>query len=357
MFAFPLAAFACAAALLYIGRRLALKTGYADKPGGRKKHEMPVPPIGGLVILPIFILFAFLSGTDSIAPWPLLAGMAVLLLMGGIDDVRPVNSVMKFTVMIGVCCFVVIFGQGQIVELGNLLGTGNLTLPIGWAAEAFTVLAIVLLMNAINMVDGVDGLAGGFCALVTFCLILLCAGAGLTDGVEILGILLAVLAAFLMFNLRGPWRKRASIFMGDAGALCLGLVIGWMCIRLTQPPASLISPAAVIWLIALPVWDAFGLFIVRSLRGLHPFTPDRRHLHHRFIDAGMSPILTTYLMLALYALTASVGFVGIMLHVPPYILYYLWLGGFALHAVLIGHPRGYTLMTRYLRTKWRKTAH
>lgn len=340
--------------MLWGGRHLALKYGFADKPGGRKKHDVPVPPIGGLVILPVFILFSCIAGIAEMTPWPLLAGLMILLTMGAIDDIRPVNPAIKFIIMVWTCCFVVICGNGQIVALGDMVGTGDLTLPLGWASEAFTVLAIVLLMNAVNMIDGVDGLAGGFCTLVIGWLMLACGMAHYAQGVEALSLLAAPLLAFLLFNLRAPWRKKASVFLGDSGALCLGLLIGWFCIRVSQPPLGILQPTVTIWLIALPVMDAFGLFVARSLRGLHPFNADRRHFHHRFIDAGIPPAQTTWIMLALYSLTALIGFYGQFNGAPAYLMFWSWLALFALHTFLIVHPRGYTFAVRYFRMKNRK---
>src|SRR5690606_34470817 len=126
----------------------------------------PVPPIGGLVVLPVFMVFSALAGLGDVVPWPLLGGLAILLVMGAVDDAVGVPPLVKFFIMIWTCCFVVVLGDGQIRDLGNLFGFGDVSL--GWWSEAYTVMAIVLLMNAINMIDGVDGLSGGFCTLVVF---------------------------------------------------------------------------------------------------------------------------------------------------------------------------------------------
>lgn len=351
-FFLPIATFLIAVALLWGGRTLALKCGFADKPGGRKRHDIPVPPIGGLVILPVFAALAQIAGLQDVVPWPLFAGLGVLLLMGAVDDIAPVKPLVKFFIMLWTCCFVVVFGQAQINDVGNLFGFGNAHL--GFMAEAFTVMAIVLLMNSINMIDGVDGLAGGFCALVVFWMAVVTYAAGLTAMFHVLLILLAALLAFLCFNLRHPWHKKATVFLGDSGALCLGLLIGWFSVKLSQGANPPLEPVTVIWIIALPVMDAFGLFIARSVRGLHPFNADRRHLHHRFIDAGISPAKTTFIMLALYSLMALIGFAAQYYGVPPVALFCLWMAVFILHTLLIINPRGYTLFSRYLRLKLRR---
>lgn len=323
------AAFVVTVLVLWAGRYIALKFGFADKPGGRKQHEAPVPPIGGLAIIPVFLLSSHFAGLDNIVPWPLAAGLMTLLIMGAIDDAKSIPSQIKFALIILVACFVVIFGEAEIKELGNLFGTG--TVHLGAGAKVFTILSLALLMNAVNMMDGVDGLSGGFCALVAYWMMIVCSSADISSASAALGILLATLLGFLMFNLRSPWRKSASVFMGDSGALCLGLLLGWFCIKLTQGQGAPLEPATVIWIIAVPVMDAFALFLARSIRHLHPFNADRRHLHHRLQDMGFSPARTTGVILALVALFATTGFVAQVEGVPAYYLFYGWLAIFILH--------------------------
>lgn len=337
---FILAAFVITAALLFVGRRLALRCGFADKPGGRKKHDAPVPPIGGLVILPVAIAVCWLAGLETIVPWPLAAGIGMLLVMGALDDAFTIKPALKFTIMVWTACFVVIFGEAEITEVGNLFGFG--LVELGILSKPFTIMCLVLLMNALNMMDGVDGLAGGFCALVVFWMTIVCIGVGHTDYVLALSIILAAIIGFLAFNMRAPWRKSASVFLGDSGSLCMGLLLGWFCIRLTQgwganPP---LEPATVIWMIALPVMDAFALFLARSLRGKHPFDADRRHLHHRLMDAGLTPAQTTTVMLAIVAVMALTGFVAQAHDVPPVLLFTVWMILFIIHTWGLMHPRG-----------------
>lgn len=348
-----IATFAVSLAVLWGGRKIALAYGFADKPGGRKKHDNPVPPIGGLIIVPAFGIFTWAAGLQEIVPLPLLAGLFILLLMGAIDDAFSIKALVKFFIMVWTCCFVVVFGQARIVEVGNLFGFG--IVELGIMTEAFSVMSIVLLMNAINMIDGADGLAGGFCALVVTAMLIVCAMAGQMVPFWALAILLAALLAFLAFNMRYPGHKRASVFLGDSGSLCMGLLLGWFCIKLTQGASAPLEPATVIWIIALPVMDAFALFLARSLRGLHPFNADRRHLHHRFLDAGISPGRTTFIMLILISLFAFVGFAAQAMDVPPVVLFWLWMAVFTLHTIGIMHPRGYTLFSRFLRVRSRES--
>lgn len=346
---FIAAAFFLTSLFLWGGRKAALKMGFADAPGGRKKHEDLVPPIGGLGIIPVFLLCSWAAGLNDVVPWPLVGGLTMLLVIGAVDDAFPIKSYIKFAVMILVAAFVVIFGNMQIGALGNLFGFGEVQME--FLSKGFTILSLALLMNSINMMDGVDGLAGGFCALVAFWLMIACFGAGGGTALIALAILLSCLLGFLAFNMRAPWRKKASIFMGDSGALCLGLLLGWFCISLSQGADAALRPVTIIWIIAVPVMDAFALFLARSLRGMHPFNADRRHLHHRFLDAGISPSVTTTLILALVSLFAFIGFAAQAYDVPEYILFYGWMVVFILHTIGIMHPRGYTMLTRILRKK------
>lgn len=323
-----LSTFLLTALVLWAGKALALKCGFADRPGGRKQHDNPVPPFGGLAIIPVFLGVSHLAGLQSIVPWPLAAGLLALMAMGAVDDAKSIPSQIKFAIIILIACFVVIFGEAEIHWLGNLFGFGEVGLGAG--SKVFTILSLALLMNAINMMDGVDGLSGGFCALVAFWMMVVCSNAGDTAAFTALAVLLSTLLGFLAFNLRAPWRKSASVFMGDSGALCLGLLLGWFCIKLSAQHGPL-QPATVIWIIAVPIMDAFALFLARSIRHLHPFNADRRHLHHRLQDRGFSPGKTTALMLSLVACFAMIGFVAQAQGVPAYVLFYGWLALFILH--------------------------
>jgi UDP-GlcNAc:undecaprenyl-phosphate/decaprenyl-phosphate GlcNAc-1-phosphate transferase len=348
---FATLAFFLTAMGLWAGRIVALKYGYADKPGGRKKHDNPIPPIGGLLIVPVFLIASYFSGVQDIVPWPLCVGLLSLMAMGAVDDVYPLKPFLKFTIMLWIACFVVIFGEMQIAQLGNLFGFG--LVEVGFISKAFTVMCLVLLMNAINMMDGVDGLAGGFCALVILWMAAACAGSGDFDTLKPLAILLSCLAGFLIWNMRFPWISSAKIFLGDSGALCLGLLIGWFAIKTTQASGAPLNPVTVIWFIALPVMDAFALYIARSYRGLHPFNADRRHLHHRILDAGISQSKTTLILLFIVSLMAVFGLAAQANNIPDYVLFYLWLVLFAFHTIGIMHPRGYLHFVRYLKSRLR----
>ena len=348
IYIFAITAFLATTIGLLALRVVALKYGYTDNPGGRKKHSEAVPPIGGLLIIPIFVGVSWLAGLQEFVPWPLACGLMALMAMGAVDDVKPIPPFLKFTIMVWTACFVVIFGETQIGQLGNLFGFG--LVEVGFISKAFTVMCLVLLMNAINMMDGVDGLAGGFCCLAALWMMAACAGAQ-DHGImfQSLLILFASIVGFLVLNLRFPWIKSAKVFLGDSGSLGLGLVLGWFLIKSTQGAGATLDPVTAIWIIAFPVMDAFALFLARSLRGFHPFHPDRRHFHYRLLDMGVSPSFTTAIILFIISSMATMGFLAQMYNVPDYVLFYAWLVLFAGHTACIIHPKGYTYLGRNLK--------
>jgi UDP-GlcNAc:undecaprenyl-phosphate GlcNAc-1-phosphate transferase len=319
-----IAAFAFSIIAFYYGMRLARRVGYVDRPGGRKQHVGGTPPIGGLVIMPVFAFFYYHSVPDAMNDWPLFAGLGALLALGIADDRFAINAWAKFIGQIFIATFVVVYGDAEIVSLGDLFGNGPVFL--GWFSVPFTVASLVLLMNALNMIDGLDGLAGGIAASVLVMLMLACALAGLNGPMIAMAMLLAPLLAFLVFNIRHPWRKKAAIFLGDAGSLTLGLAIGWFAIRLSQGVHTPVLPITVIWLMAVPVIDTLTLFVLRLTKGRHPFSADRNHLHHRFLARDV-PVHWTVLLMILATLGAgAIGMAGMQSGISEIALLLLWLG-------------------------------
>ena len=150
--------------------------------------------------------------------------------------------------------------------------------------------ATIGVINAINMIDGADGLAGSLVltALVMLCAAALYSGNGLVaERVMILG---GAVAAFLWFNLRFPWRPRAKIFMGNAGSAFLGYAVVWISFRLTQNTGHPVSPILALWLLPVPVMDCLVLMVRRVRAGHSPFKADHNHVHHILRGSGFTPM-------------------------------------------------------------------
>lgn len=338
-----LVSFFISCGLFYFGRALAKRAGLTDAPGGRKQHVGKVPLIGGLIILPVFIVSLFFIGQAQ-AQWVILCAAVFLLLMGVIDDAAQINPWMKFAVQMFVSCFVVIFGGLEVDSLGNLFGLGEIKL--GYFAKPFSVMCLVLLMNAVNMMDGLDGLAGGLAAVMMAVMMAACFAADALPMMGMMAMLLAPLCAFLVFNMRYPGHARASVFMGDAGSLTLGLLLGWFAITLSQAPHSVLSPAVVPWIVGLPVADALALYVYRTMNGKQPFEPDRNHLHHRFVDNGVAPGRATFLLLLFKLCGAAAALAAFRAGVPDVFIFALWLAFFFTHMALSFRPQGYAALLR-----------
>lgn len=299
----------------------AQRIGFVDHPGGRKIHEESTPLIGGLVMIPVFALLLLTCSLIDQHIALLLPAVTVIFLMGAYDDVRQLNPWIKFIVQILIAFYLTAVASADIHFLGNLFGFGDVYL--GFLSWPFSIAALVLFMNALNMMDGLDGLAGGIAAAILGWL----AFAAFHTGQTVMGwqilCLFVPLFVFLLFNMRYPGHARASIFLGDAGSLSLAVIIGWFAIRLSQEPISAIAPVSIPWLFAIPVIDTLTLFFIRKLRGSHPFAPDRNHLHHRFLDKGIPPAGTTGFILLATIACGSIGIQGAQI-VPAWVLLYGW---------------------------------
>ncbi len=338
-------AFVLTAALIPVTAGIAKKTGFVDRPGGRKQHEGAIPPAGGLVVFPVFIILAAWVMPYGFG-W-LAAALILLVFTGALDDCYNIPARIKFAVQWIAALLVVIPGNTQTEDLGNLFGLG--TLWMGWMAIPFSVIAVVLLINAINLMDGLDGLAGGTGFIVLFWLALCCALLQNTDDLLLLMIILGALAGFLVYNLRHPWRARASVFLGDSGSLALGLLLAWFCINLSQTPHPVTKPIAVAWLLALPIYDTCGQFARRVSQGRHPFDADTHHFHHHFLFAGLSPGQAAAAILTIIFLGGAVGVVGIWLGVPEVVLTAAWIAGLFLHIYMSMRPHRFRRILTRLR--------
>lgn len=344
----PLAFFAVLA-LVPVLKALAPALGLLDRPDARKNHEGAVPLIGGLVALPVFIAVLALGGAGFAENWPLYSAILLLLLTGAVDDRIHLHPFIKFGMQFIAAALIVLPGGAQIHDLGNLFGLG--VFELGWAALPFSVIAVVLLINAVNLMDGLDGLAGGavFIMLGWFLL------AGLSGGdpshALSIAVLMAAVAGFLFYNMRSPWRGKAAIFMGDAGSMSLGLLIGWYAIHLSQPQAArAVEPIAVAWILAVPVWDECAQFYRRVREGHHPFWPDLGHFHHHFIRAGFSPGRASALIHGVVLITGGFGVAGAALGVPLPVLSVLWIAGILGHIAFSRNTGNYTRVFARLRT-------
>lgn len=335
----PLLSLILSLAFVPVVRKFALRTDFVDKPGGRKQHEQTTPYGGGIAIFVVFGLLSLFIAPPFEGSWAYFVALAMILITGVIDDKSGVNAKLKFAIHFLAAFILVIPGHTQLLTLGNLLGFGDMGL--GWAVIPFSVACVVYIINAINMMDGVDGLAGGKSLIVFLWLMIAAASAGEWNAVSSLAVISGAVIGFLYYNMRHPFRTKAGIFLGNAGSMALGLTIAWYCIQLSQEPTATILPVSVAWIIALPIIDPFGLLVARLKDGKHPFEPDRRHFHHHFLDAGFTPAQTTMIILGWAAILGGIGYLGPKAGIPEPILGWTWVALWIGHALMTMKPQGF----------------
>jgi len=258
---------------------LAMRYQLVDVPNERKIHLQPIPRVGGIAMaLGTFIpIFYWNYGERLVQAY--LAGGCILVLFGATDDFRELSPGIKFAGQIIAALIAILYGGVEIKSLGGLAPDNFLLAE--WIAIPLTVLAIVGVTNAINLADGLDGLAGGICLLIF-------AGIGYLaylDDNTVIGLIALALAGvifgFLRFN-----THPASIFMGDAGSQFLGFSAIFLSLALTQGHPTALSPVLPLILLGFPVLDTLTVMVIRIARGRSPFSADKNHFHHNLMEFG-----------------------------------------------------------------------
>lgn len=352
-FLWPLLSFALVLGAIPVMAKMARYIGLVDHPDQRKQHDGQIPLIGGIVILPVFFAVCFFGGLMDVAQYgALLAATMTLLLMGVYDDRFHVEAKLKFAIQIFAAFIIMHFGDIRVLTLGDLFGLGHIELY--FTEEIFTIFCIVLLVNAVNLMDGLDGLAGGKCAIMFGALLIASAHGGNLNAVWILSVLICAVLGFLFYNLRHPFREKASVFMGDAGALSLGLILSWFVIDLAQDGTqanlnSILSPISAAWIVGLAIMDALAQFIRRTLNGQHPFFADRGHFHHHLVDAGLSPGRASLVMFMLTGLFGVIAILPLYFQLHSAILSVLWVIILVFHVAISLKPQRYvSLISRLI---------
>ncbi len=345
---YPLAAFLLVIFLAMPFRKLARLLGIVDVPDNRKQHAKAIPPIGGLIIFTVFMIFGVLSGiVDLQKYWPLYMALVVLLVSGAIDDQLSIPAKIKFLIHLFVACLIAFTGNVQAAYLGDLFGFG--VVWTGWMSYPFTIIAIVLLINAMNLIDGMDGLAGGVSVVVFFWFMVASIIAGWFSYAHVIALLIACILGFLWFNMRNPWRRKASLFLGDAGSMSLGLCIAWFAVLLARSEAAPLEPISVAWIIGFPIFDTCAQFYRRVRAGKSPFDPDRGHFHHHFIEAGVPVHRASIVIIAIVAIMGAIGYGGIAIGLPPVVLTVFWVLLLFAHIAVSAKPERYvTIIKKFM---------
>lgn len=286
-----LIAFAFSACGCVVLARHAARLGLVDLPDARKRHEAAVPLVGGLAVLSGFLVACVLGRVNGLLVG-VVGPMLLMLGVGLVDDARHLSAKFKLACQVLAAWWLVHNTGAALYAMPIPFLSGHVDL--GGAAVPLTVLMIVAVLNAINMIDGLDGLAGGCLSIASFALALAARAVGRLDLALIAVTLCAAVLGFLLWNARFPWQARAKVFLGDAGALAIGMVLCWLILQLSlswQGFAVARVPLTVALApVAVPVIDLFVVAFWRAAEGRNPMQADRGHSHHLLLEMGLSAV-------------------------------------------------------------------
>jgi UDP-GlcNAc:undecaprenyl-phosphate GlcNAc-1-phosphate transferase len=294
---------------LLVFRKLAPSWGLIDQPSERKLHKGNTPLIGGLGVA--------LGMAASLCWWlpfnPLissfLVGSAVVVFVGLLDDIYDVSIRVRFFGQAIAASVVIVSGDTYLMSLGDLFGSGEIQLL--FIALPFTLFAMIGVMNAFNMIDGIDGLLGCASLVATLGILILSLAAGNSMLSFISGVIAASLIPYLIFNLL-PAANRHKVFMGDAGSLLMGFALTWLFIVGSQSHLTTIpvfEPVTALFLVAIPLMDIITVIARRIKQKRSPCRADRQHIHHLFGKAGYSERHTLIILSSIMLSIASIGVV------------------------------------------------
>ncbi len=328
-----LLAFVIAAFLSHFLRRPALRVGLVDIPGGRKQHARETPVVGGIAMFCGFTFSMLGFGQLDSANLSLVCALALMVMVGALDDLHDLSARHKFAAQIVGALFMTSWAGNYVGQIGNLLGFGPLGLQ-NWAIP-FSVVCVLGVINAVNMLDGLDGLAGSVCWTALAWLAVAAGVSGLDAPLLVAVLMLSAVGGFLLLNLRLPWQAHAKVFMGDAGSMMLGFALVWLAVDLTQGSGRTLPPMVAVWIIALPLADMARVMLTRILRNQSPFLADRIHLHHLLIGRGYGSNRVVLIMTAMSAAAGGIGICAWRLGVPDYVLFYAFITFLAVYCIVL----------------------
>ncbi|MGN0239676.1 MAG: glycosyltransferase family 4 protein [Paludibacteraceae bacterium] len=312
---------------------IAKKKNVVDNPNARKLQKQPVPVMGGIAVF-FGVLAGLLVGTSVYAlPFLLshepvdlpsssllsvLAAMGIMLYMGAIDDMIGLSAVKRLLIEMGVVLGLIMSSGGCIDTFRGMWGIGALS---WWIAVPLTIFAGVGIINAINMIDGVNGLSSGIC--MTCSILFGVAFIRIMDwGNAVLAFSMA--AALLPFFIHNVFGSKSRMFIGDAGTMVMGILMTWFTISTLRAPAmtEYYTPvvrtnmvAMCLAILSVPVFDTLRVMVMRMLKGFSPFKADMTHLHHTFIQIGVSHSITALIEILIDGVVFGVWGVCVLLRV------------------------------------------
>ncbi|MDO9154300.1 MAG: MraY family glycosyltransferase [Paludibacter sp.] len=296
---------------------IAKKRNFVVKPNKRTSHKGDIPNIGGINIFISFLLtvFFFSYGIISQLQYSII-GVFIILIVGFVDDLIDIKASWKLIGEITSAFFLIVLSDIRIKNLHGFLGILNLSLPTSYLISFFVFIVII---NALNLIDGVDGLASGLGILYSLFFAIYFS---LSDNPNLAMSAYAMVGSLSVFFLYNVFGKKSKIFMGDSGSLLLGYMISLyvfeFCKINAYPlafnlPAYLemsAAPAVAICVLSVPLYDTLRVMLTRIKKGVSPFHPDKNHIHHLLLKTGLKHRGVTFVLLLVSTLFVGLGLIG-----------------------------------------------
>ena len=281
--------------LIYFAEKLRL----LDDAGDRSSHKVSTPFFGGIAIF-TGIICSLLFWADIENIQYILVSILIVFIVGIIDDLRQITAFKKLIGQIIATLILIFLGDMHIDSMHGVLGVYDLPL---WIGTLFTIFVVIVITNGYNLIDGVDGLAGGIGLLSSFSFGVIALIMEQTDMALIAFTLMGALFGFLKYNV-----FPARIFMGDTGSLVVGMILSILainCIKygLVTETFKLQNkgPLLAISFLAIPLFDSLRVFVIRSIKGNGPLVAGRDHIHHAFLDLNYGHKYTSLVLCAISA--------------------------------------------------------
>ena len=361
--------------------QIAISKKLVDNPDARKLQKRPIPLVGGLAVF-FGVLFGLMVASmchHILIPeilhtrlFPILCAMGIMLYVGALDDILGLSPKSRFIIEIAVV-LIIIFDTGMCVDTFH--GMWGVNAFSWWFAVPLTVIAGVGIINAINMIDGVNGLSSGICIVSSILF-----GTIFIIAQDIPNAVLAftMAAALLPFYIHNVFGLKSRMFIGDAGTMVMGMLMTWFLICMlsskslvsyyhTENGVNMIAMSLAV--LSVPVFDTLRVMTMRIMKKKNPFKPDKTHLHHVFVNVGVSHFITSTIEILLGLLIFGIWLIsvccGVGLDVQLYIviaasMICVW-GTYAFmryqishQTELLHHMTGYSIRTHLGRTQWWK---
>lgn len=293
--------------------RIARARGFVVKPNKRTSHRGAIPNIGGLNIYVSFFLSYLLFEYNQLdRSQYILVGLFVILIVGFTDDLIDLKPTWKLVGELIAGFFLIVVADVRITHLHGFMGIEELS---AWISYPLSTFILIVIINALNLIDGVDGLASGLGIIYSLFFAIYFNLTGNTTLSILSFSLVGSLAVFFLYNVFG--RSKRKIFMGDSGSLVLGYMLTMFVFSFCQlnaygaVPAPLhmtAAPAVAIAILAIPLFDTMRVMLTRIKHGNSPFLPDKNHIHHLLLRLGLTHIQVTIVLL-----TVSLLFIGLAL--------------------------------------------